>query len=332
MNNIDNIQFVDFDGVYLPPLWKGPTIVFYPGWSKSKHSGLRRYVFRHEKNTFVYLATRKGQRNGGIDSDTPALTIAWTIPGTAEGTFYNYYVYESDTLWRQSSDNYMEYNAGTQSWEWYVRPNQGANPTPFPFVLSAYSGTTTNLLPDAGTIEQIDWYSNYVVPGGPASTIIYPSFTYNNNSTENLNKWPIRNTDARYNNEPGRPKCITDDLLFKCFQGIPLKPYETVFIEVLWRKYDTQGIRDYGSGTYGFPEGIREFPIYNDEWFTPAPIQIYQQKGLIYRIGKLESDTGIDKYDTVTFAQRTRVLTYKPWAPRSGGSFDTSGALSPIRS
>ena len=170
MNNIDNTQFVDSDYVYLPPLWKGSEITYYPGWSYSIQTGLRRYVFRHEKDTFKYVATRKGQRNGGKDSDNPYVDFVIKVPLNGdELTFFALLNYESNTLWRQSIDNYMEYDGATQSWEWYVRPPQGAAPVPYPFVLSAYSGSTTKLLPDASTFQQVDWFLNYRTASVPLS-------------------------------------------------------------------------------------------------------------------------------------------------------------------
>jgi hypothetical protein len=97
----------------------------------------------------------------------------------------------------------------------------------------------------------------------------------------------------------------------------------------MWRKYMNASIRE-DSG-YGFGNGPRSVAVIRTgEWFTPNPVTILDQKGLIYRIGKLEKDSGIDKYDKVTFAQRTRVLTQGGGI--SNDYYDTGGALSPIRS
>ena len=331
MNNIANNQFVDGVDTYLPPLWKGSEITYYPGWSYSVQTGLRRYVFRHEKNSFIYVATRQGQRNSGEALNNPSLT--YNILDTVSNiTFNPTFNYESASLWRQSSNSYMEYDGATQRWEWFVRPNQGNAPAPYPFVLSAYSGTTTKLLPDTSTVNQVDWFINYSTPNLPATVTIDPAFSFNNSSLAGLNSWPIKNTDE--SGGEGRPQCITDDLIFKLFQGIPLKVYDIVFVEVVWRKMMTAGIQN---SVAGFPVGKRNLYTFiqdNEEWFTPHPVAIKNQKGLIYRIGKLEKDTGIGNFDKVTFAQRTRVLTQKTKGGPKGiaNPYDTTGALTPIRS
>jgi hypothetical protein len=168
----------------------------------------------------------------------------------------------------------------------------------------------------------------------PATVEIKASAWYNNNDVVNLNKWPIKNTDADYgvyapaskvykwqirpNGQPPitperRPACLTDALLFKCFHGITLKPYEIVFVEVVWKWFANRvssfsRTNKYWEGCY---KGQWGYDVNQTEWWSPAPFKAQTQKGRIYRIGKLETNTGIGGYDTVTFAQRTRIITTK---------------------
>lgn len=335
MNFFNNKQFVGSNvDTYLPPLFKGDTFQYTPHWSTSKFSGLRRYVFRYEKDTFVYLATRMGQRSGGPSSTTSTFNIQFLVPSFFDEA-YNFTL-DTGNKYVQSSNNYIEYNAGTSSWEWYVRsPYDLPGTNPYTFALSAYSGTASSNLAIAGTINQVDWYLNYITPNIPATVTIVPQNAYNNNSISELNKSPIKNLNMEipfnngrnhpfYSGTPeGRPACITDDILFRCFEGIPLKPYDTVFIEIMWKYFKNKN---------EFPTwyGNENFPKNEYEWFVPAPVLMKRQKGIIYRIGKLQANTGEGGFDKVIFAQRTGVITWR--GKIVGPVFDaTDGGLSPIR-
>ena len=368
MSNIDNRQFVGGEHQSpLLPIFKGRRATYYPGQlacnkgngnntaegrrSNRLSSALRRYVFRYENGTFVYVATRKGQRNGGRnvkDSQTAGVftLVADSALPSSVNTGPLYFSFSgknasNEDVYTIDSNSRIRYDSANTRWVWETRPATiPPAPPSGPYYVTAFTASTTNTLLNSSTINEIGWtYVSYPfaaqAPQVPATVGIAASVWYNNNDVTNLNKWPIKNTDADYG-VPGRDNnkekykwqsrsggsgpvvperriaCLTDSLLFKCFEGIPLKPYETVFVEVVWKWFANRvsgyGRRSenalYNSGTWGYE-------VDDVEWWSPAPFTAPTQKGRIYRIGKLEADTGIGGYDTVTFAQRTRIITTK---------------------
>lgn len=371
MSDIDNRQFVGGEQQSpLLPIFKGSRTRYYPGQlacnkgsgtnsgegrsSNRLSSALRRYVFRYENGTFVYLATRKGQRNGGRNvKDTQTAGNFYILADSALPTPAGYSLpfsfagrnASNEDVYTIDSNSRIRYDSANTRWVWETRPaNVPPAPPSGPYYVTAFSASTTNTLRNSSTINEISWtYVSYPfaaqAPQVPAIVSITASVWYNNNDLANLNKWPIKNTDADYGITGGapvphppatykwqireavqigigpivperRPACLTDSLLFKCFEGVPLKPYETVFVEVVWKWFANRvsgkrrSTSDTGKGTWGYD-------INSVEWWSPAPFTMQNQKGRVYRIGKLEADTGIGGYDIVTFAQRTRIITTK---------------------
>ena len=345
--NDENRLFVD-SGVTdpLPPIYKGRKIRIWPGQlakrtgtfnqangSTSGHRrfGLRRYIFRYEGDKFVYLATRKGQRNGG-NTSTPQQSIVTfniTVPNVYNASLNFTYTGKNDNnedVYAESANSRIRYNSALTRWEWETRPQPLTGPPTGPFYTNAYSQATTNTIKNSGAKNQIRW--TYVsdpwdtaTPELPATVKFGVKQWFNNNSVDNLNQWPITNTDMNFGKYPGitykwvvpggenRPDCITDDILFKCFQGINLKNYDTVFIEVMWTWFEN---RRFNGKFWGYsPDFGTANSIHNYEWWSPKPFLTKRQKGRIYRIGILDGNNGVGNTDKVLFAQRTRVVTTK---------------------
>jgi hypothetical protein len=445
----------------LPPIYKGRDVLIYPGQlaqypangitgssaktkiGKPKRSGLRRYVFRYEGGKFVYLATRKGQRNGGFTSKNAGTQLKVNM-GT-EGSIINNQQFafrgkntSGEDIWSTGPLSQFRYDSVNSRWVWETAPSPGAG-QPMPALsANAFSVPTTNLLPNAGTINEIAWtYINNPYTTQTPQTPVTVSFTpvqwYNNNDIENLNKWSIKNKDMNYgvkkhmfyhrwqeldydfiesvrfdgwdagnglyvradknsnyfyrvvdpenwilseedylywdntqwclynltevggdcitiNNTPqmsmhndggqlwsdngyglgtatkhyavkpeGRPDCLTDDYLNKCFAGVNLKHYDTVFVEVMWKFVCNKNYKrniDYFNPDRWGSRGILNFGIPLNEisdmdWWTPRPFRTKSNKGRVYRIGILEEDTGVGGYDKVLWCQRTRTITTK---------------------
>jgi hypothetical protein len=341
--NDNNRLFVD-SGVTkpLPPIYKGKNVKIYPGiLSKNttsgkggknrKRHGLRRYVFRYEGDKFVYLATRKGQRNGGNTASSAQTQIILKL-NAGINIFVDSYALsyqglnESNEQVYASGPSRVRYSNTLNRWQLEVPSTPGPG-----FTVRAYSEVTTNTLPNSGSRNQIGWtYVAAGLPGGstelPATVTFDTKQYYNNNSIENLNKWPIRNTDMNYGKFPttlykwqnistgaivpeNRPECITDDLLFQCFEGIYLEHYSTVFIEVMWTYFENIKPQNYSS--FAMIDNDSNDTFHKQEWWSPKPFYQKRQKGRIYRIGILDKDNGVNKTDKVLFAQRTRVVTTK---------------------
>jgi len=339
----DNNTFVD-SGVMEPlsPIFKGKRIKIYPGnlakrtgnvrqsdgtIKNRRRFGLRRYVFRYEGDKFIYLATRKGQRNGGYNStpqQAPTLFRLRVSGGIDTGILSFSYSGQNDDnedVYTETANSRIRYNSSLNRWQWETRPaTVPPAPPGGPFYVNAYSEVTSNTLKNSGINNQIRW--TYVSdpydtaqPELPASVTLKTDQWFNNNSLENLNSWPIRNTDMNYGKIPNqtykwalpngqpenRPECLSDDLLSKCFQGVKLNQYDTVFVEVMWTWFE---YRRGDSKNWGYGGNI-----HNYEWWSPAPFLTRQQKGRIYRIGILDKDNGVGKTDKVLFAQRTRTVT-----------------------
>ncbi len=362
MSKQDYRLFADSDVIEpLPPLYKGNTIKIYPGQltkaqnpklgrmglaetaqaARSKMSGLRRYIFRYEGDKFVYLATRKGQRNGGFNSKPTQTKINVNLIGPGFNINRNFSFTEvnddNEEIWTESNFSIIKYNNLANRWEWLTRPVPvPSSASPGQFFINAYTQSTSNPLRNTGSIDQIQW--TYVfdpwataTPEVPVtSTEIQSIVWYNNNSIDNLNKWPIKNVDAdnQWNVRKKwhsyvdfdtfipdkRPDCLSDNFLSRCFQGINLKHYDIVFVEVMWRYFAHVNGKDPISGpgngliNWGY-DGNDRTSIHDLEWWSPRPIKMKRQKGRVYRVGILEANTGIGGFDKVLFAQRTRVIT-----------------------
>lgn len=438
----------------LPPIYKGKDITIWPGQlaqypahgqtargahqGRPRRSGLRRYVFKYEGDKFVYLATRKGQRNGGFTSKGAGTNLKIQFSSSLGGLLDTNFIYRGkntagEDIWSTGPLNRFRYDNTNSRWVWETAPAPGAG-EPMP-ALSAngFSSSTTNTLPNAGTINEVSWthisnpYTTQT-PQVPATLVATPIQWYNNNDLENLNKWPIKNKDMNYgvkkhmfyhrwqeldydyiesvrfdgwdygnglyvredrnsnyfyrvidgmnwvlseedylywdntqwclwnmseiggdcvtnNSNPnmspfewsdngynygtgtkryavkpeGRPACLTDDYLNKCFAGINLKHYDTVFVEVMWKfvsnKNYKKGVNYFDQFNWG-EKGYLNFGIPLDqisdmEWWTPRPFRTKSNKGRVYRIGILEEDTGVGGYDKVLWCQRTRTITTK---------------------
>jgi hypothetical protein len=353
-----------------------------------------------------------------------------------------------EDIWSTGPLSQFRYDSVNSRWVWETAPSPGAG-QPMPALsANAFSVPTTNLLPNAGTINEIAW--TYIsnpyttrTPQTPVTVSFTPVQWYNNNDIENLNKWPIKNKDMNYgvkkhmyyhrwqeldydfiesvsfdgwdagnglyirqdknsnyfyrvtssnsgegmtlsqedylywdntqwclwnqseiggycvtnNNTPqmsmrtvdgeqlwtdngyglgtaskhyavkpeGRPDCLTDDYLNKCFAGVNLKHYDTVFVEVMWKfvsnKNYKKNIDYFNPDLWNVPNyrpkrGILNFgiplnQISDMEWWTPRPFRTKSNKGRVYRIGMLEEDTGVGGYDKVLWCQRTRTITTK---------------------
>lgn len=358
--NSDPRLFVDSENQEpLPPLFKGRIRKFYPGQMVRntnngrrygvyteerpfKKTGLRRYVFRYENSptggTFVYLATRKGQRNGGFNSRPNQTTVGITWIGSGINVASTFSLSAIDNnqnpVYASSENSILRYDVSETRWEWETRPALSAA-----YSLNAFSSTTSNTLRNSGATNEVSW--TYIenpyttaTPQLPVIATITPLEWYNNNSVENLNKWPIKNNDADYNHvDPAtilpwqkkdangatiipdrRIEGLTDDFLHRCFKGVRLKPYDTVFVEVLWKfrmnrsdfSSSTPHPPTYRTSTWGYWDRIHDH-----EWWSPKPFRAHVQKGRVYRIGILEGDTGPGGYDKVLWAQRTRIITTK---------------------
>lgn len=353
--NDENRKFVgNEEGKPLPPIYKGKKVKIYPsiiakntltgkGRKSKKRYGLRRYVFRFEGNQFVYLATRKGQRNGGFTATPEETSVQFNISATVGATAVSEQLIfkfsgkneAGEDVYTHNANNRIRYNSALTRWQWETRPaTTPPAPPSGPFFTQAFSDSTTNNLNNSGTINEIRWTyvsDPYVTaqPQVPATVKFKVKQWYNNNSIDNLNKWPILNADMDYGKYPNqvykwqnrpnqqglvperRPECLTDDLLFQCFDGINLKHYDTVFVEVMWTWFENRKIWNDISNepliSYDFGyNNIADF-----EWWSPKPFYQKRQKGRIYRIGILDKDNGVGKTDKVIFAQRTRIVTTK---------------------
>jgi hypothetical protein len=367
MENKDNRLFVDGqDQSPLLPVFKGGRVIIFPGQlvagsgqaSSVTMSGntdrrrggfksaLRRYVFRYENGTFVYLATRKGQRNGGFNSKLSQTRGYMTI--TASGAlpapiseFLNFSFsgknISNESIYTINDNSRIRYDSANTRWVWETRPaNTPPTPPSGPYYVTAFTASTSNTLINSGTENEVSWtYVSYPfttqTPQVPANVSIELLEYYKNNDVASLNKWPIKNVDADYKNgyidgttykwqtkdgQEGiiperRIDCLTDELLFRCFQGVPLKPYEIVFVEIMWNFLSNKHSKNQITNLFTGSNAFHGYNVNQVEWWSPAPFVTRSQKGRIYRIGKLEADTGIGGYDTVTFAQRTRLVTTK---------------------
>ena len=380
MNNTDYRLFVGSENKEpLPPIFKGKKkVLIYPGDlndnikarlnkyrsnGRGQKSGLRRYIFKYNKGTFEYIATRFGQRNGGFNS-TPKQTqllfkIESSYPAVATLSAYpisfplvyngvanldgvgNRETYSSGG----SANSIVNYNNSLNRWEWKTRPpTVPPAPPGGPFYLNAFTDSTDKSLRNSSTENGVNWTIvadpwNTASPQLPTVVKIKTKQWFNNNTVANLNRWPIQNQDADRGKKPnqeykwqthewtssttvvierdGRPDCLSDEFLFKCFKGVELREYEIVFVEVMWRYMQnmcnnienaspSERFYEYGSAPI-----YRGYNLHNVEWFSPKPFYTRRQKGRVYRIGKLAKSNPVGQFDTITFAQRTRIVTTK---------------------
>lgn len=243
-----------------------------------------------------------------------------------------------------SANSIINYNNTLTRWEWKTRPtNIPPAPPGGPFNLTCYSSPTTKALREASSINGVTWTvrgnpRKPIAGGDPEQTAIVKIKAkqwFNNNTVTNLNRWPIQNQDAQggkfssqeykwqshqwKDNNPnitkdGRPDCLSDEFLFKCFKGVELKEYDIVFVEVVWRYLQNMCYIKRDGNILFYEDNApiyRGYNLHDVEWFSPKPFYTRRQKGRVYRIGKLAKSNPVNDFDTVTFAQRTRIVTTK---------------------
>lgn len=300
-------QFVDnVTDVKLPPLYRGAYKTFYPALIQEKKgsSKLRRYIFKYNASgTFDFIAVRKGQRNGGNNVKPEDIQYNVNLADPA-----NNFESVRNRNFKKVSDNLYVFGEITriiyvnQTYLWQER-----QPGSFVFNTRYFSSPTINSLKDADKQGGVDWFefgSNRYLIGNIAAVEFF-----NNNTLAGLNGWPIVNqtvTTKKYfiqdfenvNSysadivQETRPLMLDDGYLVKCFKNVVVEPYETVFVEVLWKEY---------TNVSTFNENKT---VWIGEGFT-VPVL----KGRVYRVGKLVASNNIGEYDIVKFAQRTRIKT-----------------------
>ena len=279
-------QFVDtVVDLDLIPLYKGTSKTFYPTTIKEEkpYRSLRRYIFKYNSNgTFEYITARQGQRNGGNNVALADSQINVTITDPADNFAVlknqnftvvdeNLYTFGSNVRILKSNERYL----------WQEKPIRT-----FVFNTLYYSDATQNPLETADKENDVNWFQQgtdkYVVAN--SSRVVY----YNNNTLAALNSWPIPNTNVG----DTRPEMLDDAYLARCFYNMPLEAYDIVFVEVSWKRYTN---KDFSLST---------LPLWLGESFT-----VPEDKGRVYRVGKLAASNGVGEYDVVTHAQRTRIKT-----------------------
>jgi hypothetical protein len=287
-------QFVDsVVDLDLPPIYKGTLTTFYPTTitsevtqgSQTKKHWLRRYIFKYNSNgSYDFVTTRKGQRNGGnnVTLQDSQINVIITDPANSFAELKNRnFTKVSDTLY--SSGSNVRILKVNQRYLWQEKPIRA-----FVFSTLYYSDATPNALEIADKQNDVNWFQQgtdkYVVAN--SSRVVY----YNNNTLAGLNSWPIVNENL---NET-LPEMLDDAYLARCFADVPLDAYDIVFVEVAWKSYSN---KDTNTSTE---------PVWLGEPFT-----VLNEKGRIYRVGKLAASNNADEYDVVTLAHRTRIKTTK---------------------
>lgn len=300
-------QFVDnVSDIPLPPLYRGALKTFYPTTIKEVNARrkLSRYIFTYNANgSFDFIATRKGQRNGGnnVRLEEAQFNVTITDPS-------NNFAILKNRNFRKVSENLYVFGEITriiyinQIYYWQER-----QPGSFVFNSLYYSAPTTNDLKNADKQGDVNWFefgsNKYVIANNTAVEF------YNNNTLAGLNSWPIRNqtiNTKRYQIQDfetvssfdtsttaeTKPSMLDDSFLYKCFANLTIEPYETVFVEVLWKEYDNK----------------TKFKGGSTAWLGEA-FTVPVLKGRVYRVGKLAKSNGVGEFDIVTFAQRTKIKT-----------------------
>lgn len=285
-------QFVDsVVDLELCPIYKGNLVTFYPttisignsNVGSTKISNLRRYIFRYNSNgSYEFLATRHGQRNGGnnVTLADSQINVTITDPANAFAVLKNQnFTIVDDNLFTAGSN--VRIIKSNQRYLWQEKPIRG-----FIFSTLYYSDATENPLQNADKENEVNWYeegsNKYVIASN--SRVVY----YNNNTLAGLNSWPIQNANL---SSETIPEMLDDAYLARCFYNVPLEAYDIVFVEVQWKKYFNR-------------DNFDDTPQWLGESFT-----VPEEKGRVYRIGKLAASNGVGEYDIVTFAQRTRIKT-----------------------
>lgn len=302
-------QFVDNTvDLSIPPLYRGALKTFYPTTIKEKTGTrrMRRYIFNYKANgIFEFIATRRGQRNGGnnVKLEESQINVTITDPSS------NYSIMASRNFNQEFT---TLFTSGTRFRIIYVNQRYLWQERPFSsqvFDTIYQSDPTENELQDADKQGDVNWYrvsdNKYVIANN--SRVEF----YNNNTLAGLNSWPIQNQTVQiplYQTEDNkkdssfsttlvtetRPEMLDDAYLARCFSRTVIEAYDTVFVEVFWKLYDNR------------PTVHPADPLWLGGAFT-APVL----KGRVYRIGKLFKSNGVGEYDVVTFAQRTRIKTTK---------------------
>lgn len=279
-------QFVDsVVDLDLPPLYKGNATTFYPTLFTERASKrkLRRYIFKYNSNgTFDYITTRQGQRNGGnnVKLQDSQINVILTDPSNNFSVLRNQnFTIINENLYTFGSNVRIVKVNGRFLWQ--EKPIRT-----FVFSTVYYSDATENPLETADKENDVNWFeegtNKYVIAS--SDRVVY----YNNNTLAGLNSWPIQNTNI---NET-RPEMLDDAYLARCFSDVPLDSYDIVFVEVVWKTYTNKS------------ENESESPLWLGESFT-----VPDEKGRVYRVGKLAASNGVGEYDLVTFAHRTRIKT-----------------------
>jgi hypothetical protein len=301
-------QFVDNVGdIPLTPLYRGALRTFYPTTIEEVKKGrkLRRYIFRYNSDgSFTFLNVRHGQRNGGNNVRPEEAQINVTILDPSNNNFVlrnrNFNRLTDDIFVFGQITRIVKIN---QRWYWQERSVDS-----FVFENVFYTDPTPNSLENANKLNDVNWYQipldKYVITN--TTSVEY----FNNNTLAGLNNWPIRNEEVKmpeyaiqdYQNTNGiysgtlvnetRPSQLDDGYLNKCFKDVVLESYDTVFVEVSWKEYNNKSIYN--------PNG----PAWIGEEFT-VPVL----KGRVYRVGKLVKSNGVNEFDIVSDALRTKIKT-----------------------
>jgi hypothetical protein len=281
-------QFVDsVVDLDLSPLYKGTSRTFYPTTIREEKAErtLRRYIFKYNSNgTFEYVTARHGQRNGGnnVSLADSQINIIITDPANNFAELKNQnFTPVSNTLFQFGrTARIIKVN---QRYLWQEKPARGSV-----YSTLYYSDATNNPLQDADKQNDVNWFqqgtNKYVIANN--TRVVY----YNNNTLAGLNSWPIQNQNVG----DTRPDMLDDAYLARCFYNVSLEAYDTVFVEVFWKRYTNKN----SSNPYT--------SLWLGESFS-AP----EDKGRVYRVGKLAASNGAGEYDVVTHAQRTRIKTTK---------------------
>ena len=279
-------QFVDsVVDLDLSPVYKGTLTTFYPTTiteSKSNRT-LRRYIFKYNSNgTFEYITARQGQRNGGnnVALADSQINIVITDPANNFAVLKNQnFTPVSDSLFVFGRT--ARILKSNQRYLWQEKPVRGSV-----YSTLYYSDATSNALQDGDKQNDVNWYqqttNKYVIANN--TRVVY----HNNNTLAGLNSWPIQNTNVG----DTRPEMLDDAYLARCFYNVNLEAYDIVFVEVSWKKYINR------------EEFLSTTPLWVGESFT-----VPENKGRVYRVGKLNASNGAGEYDVVTHAQRTRIKT-----------------------
>jgi hypothetical protein len=278
-------QFVDsVVDLNLNPIYEGTLTTYYPTTITAVNRGkLRRYIFKYRADgSYEFITARKGQRNGGnnVVLADAQINITITDPNNNFSVLknQNFTIVNSNFFTFGATARILRVNG---RYLWQEKPESS-----FVFNTLYYSDATSKPLEAADKQNDVNWFqqgtNKYVVANN--TRVVY----YNNNTLAGLNGWPIQNSNVGEE----RPVMLDDAYLSRCFYNMPLEPYEIVFVEVFWNRFENKE-------TF-----LEDKPAWLGESFTvPA------NKGRVYRVGKLAASNEVGEYDIVTYAQRTRIKT-----------------------